>query len=639
MATLSCSKVFLRPGGRAVLFPNSYKKYIIFLRRQGLLACFSKLRKIPVDSAIETGSFVVAITHPECFDLRNEQKLVQSLLDLFGFRGILSSMTRQQELHSSPNPFEIEMNRRKFLAVSILAAVPCILSACQNGPSGTATVTPTRVSQPSPTRQPSPTARPSPTDADWKVLASSLQGTLVRPTSPGYTTALQLFDPRFDGIKPAAIAYCVSPADVQQCLNFVRTFALSFAPRSGGHSYAGYSTSTGLVIDVTRMNTIKVDTSSGMATIGAGARLIDIYAALSQYNLALPGGSCPTVGIAGLTLGGGVGVLGRKFGLTCDTLRSAQIVVADGRLLTCDATTNSDLFWALRGGGGGNFGVVTSFTFQAQPISSLSLFTLYWPWSQAANVVDAWQNWAPQAPDELWSNCVLEATSDKNAGPVVLANGVYVGDVSALNTLLQQLINRVGAAPSSRFASNSGLLDTMMVEAGCYGKTVSECHLPSQNPQGQLQRTAYGAKADFFNSLLPRQAINSLVNAIAQRQASTLGEGGIGLDAFGGAINRVAADATAFVHRDALFGAQYTANWNAGDPPSIVAANTSWLSSTWQSMRPYASGFAYQNYIDPNLANWQQAYYGANLPRLQQIKATYDPNNLFHFAQSISPAT
>jgi hypothetical protein len=323
--------------------------------------------------------------------------------------------------------------------------------------------------------------------------------------------------------------------------------------------------------------------------------------------------------------------------LTCDNLLSAQVVVADGRLLTCDANQNSDLFWALRGGGGGNFGVVTSFTFQTHQVPSLSLFTLYWPWSDAADVVAAWQNWAPQAPDELWSNCVLEATSDKSAGPVVLANGVYVGNVASLNSLLQQLISRVGVAPSSRYVSSAGLLDTMMDEAGCYGKTVSECHLPSENSQGQLQRVAYGAKSDFFTTQLPRQGIDNLVNAIANRQASTLGEGGIGLDASGGAINRVAADATAFVHRNALFSAQYTANWNAGDPSSIVAANNSWLDNTWQGMRPYASGAAYQNYIDPNLVSWQQAYYGSNLPRLQHIKAIYDAGNLFHFAQSIPP--
>lgn len=533
------------------------------------------------------------------------------------------------------------MNRREFLALSVLGAVPCILTACQNGSSGPVNVAPTPSSTRdlSPTQQASPTRPPSPTDADWAALAASLQGPLIRPRSSSYPVALQLFDPRFDSIKPAAIAYCASPTDVQHCLNFVSHFALPLAPRCGGHSYAGYSTTTGLVLDVTRMNSIKVDAGAGTATVGAGARLVDVYAALAQYGLALPAGSCPTVGIAGLTLGGGVGVLGRKFGLTCDNLLSAQVVVANGRLLTCDASHNSDLFWALRGGGGGNFGVVTSFTFQTHQVPSLSLFTLYWPWSSAVDVVDAWQNWAPHAPDELWSNCVLEATSNKNAGPVVLANGVYVGNVASLNSLLQQLISRVGVAPSSRYVSSAGLLDTMMVEGGCYGETVSECHLPSQNPRGRLQRVAYGAKSDLFTTLLPRKGIASLVNAIAQRQASTLGEGGIGLDAFGGAINRVAANATAFVHRNALFGIQYTANWNANDPGSIASANNAWLINTWQGVRPYASGAAYQNYIDPQLAGWQQAYYGSNLPRLQQIKAAYDPGNLFHFAQSISPGS
>src|SRR5205823_7417159 len=174
------------------------------------------------------------------------------------------------------------------------------------------------------------------------------------------------------------------------CLSFVRRFGLPFAPRAGGHYYAGYSTTTGLVLDITRKNTVTVNANTGIVTVGGGARLIDVYAALAQYGLALPAGSCPTVGIAGLALGGGVGVLGRKFGLTCDTLLSAQVVVADGRLLACDASSNADLFWALRGGGGGNFGVVTSFTFQAQRVAALSLFTLDWPWSNAADVVDAW---------------------------------------------------------------------------------------------------------------------------------------------------------------------------------------------------------------------------------------------------------
>ncbi|MGB8348071.1 MAG: FAD-binding protein [Ktedonobacteraceae bacterium] len=526
------------------------------------------------------------------------------------------------------------INRRDFLALSILGGLTGLLAAC-GGPSTSGNATPTATTS-KPTPGVTPTQQSTPTNADWASLASSLQGTLVRPGNPQYTTAHQLFSTRFDNILPAGIAYCASPRDVQKCLAFVRRFNLPSAPRSGGHSYAGYSTSAGLVLDVTRMNTVAVNASAGTATIGAGARLIDVYNAIAPSGLILPAGSCPTVGIAGLTLGGGVGVIGRKFGLTCDNLLSAQVVTAGGSVLTCNTSQNADLFWALRGGGGGNFGVVTSFVFQLHPVIALTLFTLDWPWSSAANVVDAWQNWGPQAPDELWSNCLLLSSSNTSAAPLVRVNGVYVGGAAPLNALLQQLISRVGSAPSDNYVYTDSPLETMMVEAGCYGKSIAECHLPSQNPQGTLARDTSGAKSDYFTNLLSRQGIDILVNAISHRQSSaTLGNGGIGLDAYGGAINRVAADATAFVHRNALFSAQYTANWNAGASGAVIAANFSWLNEMWQALRPYASGAAYQNYIDPNLSNWQQAYYGANLPRLQQIKATYDPTNLFHFAQSI----
>lgn len=530
----------------------------------------------------------------------------------------------------------LTMSRRKFLALCAVGTLSGIAAACQDEPVKGSKATPS----PAPTRRPSPTRQPSPTSADWSELSKSLQGTLIRPTSSYYSTARQLFNPRFDYIQPAAIAYCVSPADVQTCIAFAQRFGVPLAARSGGHSYGGYSTTTGLVLDVSRMNTVTVDTSAGTASVGAGTRLIDVYAALAPYGLVLPAGTCPTVGIAGLALGGGVGVLGRKLGLTCDSLLAAQIVVADGRVLTCDTNHEPDLFWALRGGGGGNFGVVTSFTFRVYPVASLSLFTLNWPWSSAADVLDAWQNWAPQAPDELWSNCLFQATSDKGAEPFVQVGGVYMGEATSLNVLLQPLINRINAGLTNRYVSDVGLLDAMLYEANCAGLSVSQCHLPSQNPNGQLGRSTYRSKSDYFTHLLPHQGIDLLVKAITDCQNSpTLGEGGIGIDAFGGAINRVAPDATAFVHRNALFSIQYAATWNASDPASIVAANHTWLNNMWQTMRPYASGAAYQNYIDSDLVNWQQAYYGTNLPRLQRVKAAYDSGNFFSFAQSIPPAT
>ena len=529
--------------------------------------------------------------------------------------------------------FPFVMGRRKFLALSGLGLTG-FLASCSGvatSANGQATTPTSTVSQPTPT----PTLQPSPVDSDWATLASSLAGTLVRPGDAQYPVAHQLFSTRFDSILPAGVAYCASSTDVQTCLSFVQRFHLPVTARSGGHSYAGYSTTTGLMLDLTRIKQVTVDTGAGTATIGGGAHLIDMYAALAQYGVIIPGGSCPTVGIAGLTLGGGVGVLGRKFGLTCDNLLSAQVVLADGTLLTCDRQNHADLFWALQGGGGGNFGLVTEFTFQVHPVSSLVLFTLNWPWSRAADVVNAWQHWGPQAPDELWSNCLLLESTSKQTGPSVSVNGVYVGTATVLNPLLQELINQLGA-PSSRYVYTDSLMDAMMAEAGCYGSTVAACHLPSQDPQGTVARDTSKAKSDYINSFLPQAAIELLVNAINSRQTSAnLSGGGIGMDAFGGALNRVAADATAFVHRDALFSIQYTASWNASDPTSVASANALWLNNLWQSLRPYVSGSAYQNYIDPDLSGWQQAYYGANLARLQQVKATYDPGNLFHFAQSI----
>ena len=529
----------------------------------------------------------------------------------------------------------LELNRRNFLTLCGLGILPGVLLGCTTGQTtqgqGRPTSTPTKTPTPTPTPHPV-----NPTTADWAALAQELQGSLIRPGDPDYATAHQLFNMRFDDIQPTAVAYCASVADVQHCLAFVRKFGLPIAPRAGGHSYAGYSTTTGLLLDVTRINAVNVDTTANTSVIGAGARLIDIYTILAQNNRLLPGGSCPTVGIAGLTLGGGVGVVGRKFGLTSDNLLSAEVVTADGQLLTCNPQQNADLFWALQGGGGGNFGVVTSFTFKVYPVDALTLFTFTWPWANASAVLNSWQHWAPQAPDELWSNCVFQVTSDKNGEPLVVVNGVYVGQQTAFTPLLAQLTSAIGAAPATQYVWEDTILNTMLYEAGCYKKSVDACHLPTQNPQGQLTRDTFNAKSDYFTTLLPQQGINNLINAIAQCQSDpNLSLGGIGFDAFGGALNRVASSATAFAHRNALFSVQYSTYWNASDPSTIVNANQTWLKNTWQAMRPYASGAAYQNYIDADQPNWQQAYYGANLARLKQIKTKYDPNNLFHFAQSI----
>ena len=228
-------------------------------------------------------------------------------------------------------------------------------------------------------------AAAGPAAADWTALAKDLAGTLVRPGEGSYATAKLLFDPRFDGQHPAGIAYVANAHDVSTCLAFVRKFGIPLAARSGGHGYAGWSGSSGLVIDVSNLKTVSV--SGTTATVGAGTRLIDFYHGLAAKGRAVPGGSCATVGIAGLTLGGGIGVTARAYGLTCDSLESLQIVTANGAVLTATGTGQySDLLWASQGGGGGNFGVATSFTFRTRPAPRPVLFTLSWPWAHAAKV-------------------------------------------------------------------------------------------------------------------------------------------------------------------------------------------------------------------------------------------------------------
>jgi FAD/FMN-containing dehydrogenase len=549
------------------------------------------------------------------------------------------------------------VDRRAFLRQSAAAAAVAALAGCGTVPpsrrgttsstatTGTGTTGPpttgTPTTGPPPTGTTSP-ARP-PTAADWRSFGQRLDGGLVRPGDPTFAVDALLYDPVFDGVVPQAVAYCATTADVAATIAFARGHALPFAVRAGGHSYAGWSTSTGVVLDVTRMAGIAVapGTATATATVGAGARLVDVYAACAAAGVAIPGGSCPTVGIAGLTLGGGIGVLGRKLGLTCDNLRSAEVVTAAGDVVTADGTTNSDLFWALRGAGAGNFGVVTSFTFATAAMPPLALFTLVYPWPAAPAVVSAWQQFAPAAPDELWSNCLLIASQQTPSGesPVARVTGVYVGDESGLEATLRPFEEAVGAQPFDRFVGSAGYLDAMLSEAGCEGKTVAECHLPSQNPAGVLTRSPFSARSDYLAAPLPAAGISTLLAAVEARQASpVLAGGGIGLDASGGAINRVPADATAFVHRDDLATVQYAAEWTSGSSDAVVSANAAWLGSTWQSMRPWMSGQAYQNYVDPALADWQQAYYGSNFPRLQQVKARWDPDGVFRYPQSIPPA-
>jgi FAD/FMN-containing dehydrogenase len=537
-------------------------------------------------------------------------------------------------------------SRRGFLLTTGAVAGAGLLAACTHPAARPAQVL-ARASAPAaaPARRrggagtgPAPGAHP--TTADWQALRRGLSSQrLLRPGQAGYSRARLLFDPRFDRQRPAGVAYCRTPADVALCLSFVHRFAMPVAARSGGHSYAGWSGTSGLVVDVTEMNSFRLGPGGRTVTVGTGLHLIDFYHRLAAHGLAVPAGSCPTVGMAGLTLGGGVGVLSRAYGLTCDNLEALQIVAADGSVLHADGAHHSDLYWACRGGGGGNFGVATSFTFRTHRLSRLVIFFLSWPWSQAGRVVDGWQSWAPRGPDALWSNLHLSAAPGGGT-PTVQVGGTYLGSVAGLASLLDRLYARVGSAPVSPFIQETSFLDAMMIDAGCSGLTVDECHLPWQAPGGQLAREPAYAKSAFYTAKLPAAGIRTLIRGVERlrgvRGASS-GSGGIAFDAFGGALNRVPAGATAFVHRDALFLAQYTTGWANGAPHGRVASQHAWLRAFYESMRRYASGQCYQNYIDPELTDWRQAYYGANYARLAHVKAVYDPGRLFRFPQAITP--
>lgn len=495
-----------------------------------------------------------------------------------------------------------------------------------------------------PTATPVASRRP-PGSADWAALRAEISsGRLVLPQDADYDSARLLFDPKFDASRPAAVAYCASPAEVSACLAFTRRFGVRLAARSGGHSYGGWSTTPGLVIDVTKMAHVTVDVAARTARVGAGTLLIDLYDRLAAAGQAVPGGSCPTVGMAGLALGGGVGVVGRLFGLTCDNVLAVQIVTADGVVRECTPDSEADLFWACRGGGGGSFGVVTAFTLRTYPAPDLVLFYLQWPWSAAAAVVSAWQSWAPSAPDELWSNLHLSGAPG-GALPQISVGGTFAGTTPRAQELLGRLYAAVGPRPSSTFVQSEQYLTCMLVEAGCSSLSVAQCHLPTQNPAGVLGRPPEYAKSDFFTKKLPSGGIRTLLSQVelmGQVAGADGASGGVAFDAFGGAINRVGPQETAFVHRDALFLAQYSTTWtppagtnDAGAGSAPVANQRAWLASFHAAMRPYASGQAYQNYADPDLADWQRAYYGANYARLQRIKAAVDPTDVFHFPQSI----
>jgi FAD/FMN-containing dehydrogenase len=504
------------------------------------------------------------------------------------------------------------MDRRRFLEFTGAAATAA-LTGCGGGgsySSGGYTPTPT----------------PAPTGPNWQSLGNTLDGSVITPGTSAYAQASVVVNMRFDTIQPQAVVRCASTSDVVKALAFARGNNLAITPRCGGHGFGGDSTGTGMVIDVSPMNTVQVN-GDGTATIGAGAKLADVYDQLTSKGVAIPSGTCLSVGIAGITMGGGIGLVDRMYGLTCDNLVSAQVVLADGTIVTCDATHEPELFWGLRGGGGGNFGVVTSFTFRTHATRDLTNFYAVFSYADALKVFAAWQAWALSAPDSIWSYLITSFYNPAGQPNIVLS-GVSISTEAEFQPYWTAFLASTASTPVASDVTTLSYRDTML--GFCAGYTISECHLVGQTPDGKIQRYPFASSSDFFNTAMPAAGVQALLQGIQNAQAAGI-TGQVICDFMGGALGRVAPGDTAYVHRNALFSAEYYM-----DAP--VGTTATWSNGMRTVMQPWSSGGAYVNYIDPLIQNWPTAYYGSNYARLVLVKAAYDPNRLFRFPQGIPPS-
>ena len=418
-------------------------------------------------------------------------------------------------------------------------------------------------------------------------------------------------------ITPQVRVVASSPQAVGQAIRWATSNGVSFAIRSGGHSYEGFSQSADLVIDVRGMTAIQLAADKQSVSIGSGASLGAVYGALEPVNRAIPAGSCFPVGIAGHSLGGGFGLLGRPFGLACDSVQSMEVVDPYGNILNVSDSENPDLFWALRGGGNGSFGVVTKFNFRTSLVNLVAKFSITWgkPAAQAAKIVLAWQEWLDGLPPAI--TCTLHLT--KEAGGVIKVHiaGLSVDSESKLTAEMKRLQKLAGPAEI--------LVTTTMTFARA--ATIFNGGGPA------YESVLMKGKSDYVVQPMTEQGVLTLLDGLQKAP----GEIAVLFDSYGGAINKVASDATAFVHRgNTKYLIQYFMQWES---PGATETNLAMMRTLYASMRPYVSGASYVNYCDLDLGDgYAKAYWGDNLARLSKIKSAFDPKNIFRHAQSVPPA-
>ncbi len=444
-------------------------------------------------------------------------------------------------------------------------------------------------------------------ETDWNALESAIAGEVLVPGSDEYESSRKPAMARFWDVRPQAVVRCHTPEDVAEALALARRSNTAVTGRSGGHCFAGGSSSRGIVLDVAPMNAVTV--ADGTVTMGAGALLGELYDALAAQGRTIAAGCGPTVGIAGLTLGGGLGILGRRHGLTSDQLLAAEVVLSDGRTIRCDEHRDSDLFWALRGAGGCRFGVVTSLEFATLPEPDATTLDLRWPAAAAATLVDAWQHWAPDAPDEVAASLLVTAGPDPGHPITVKVFGAALSSEAGARQTLDGLVARAGVDPAAATFEPLPYREAKRHLAESdegSGETPAPVHLH--------------AKSEFFRAPLPAPKIAALVDHLAaDRVAGQARE--LDFTPWGGAYNRVPADATAFAHRAERFLLKHQVVVAAERADALTPAARDWLRRSWAL--PHAGGGAYTNFPDADLDPWDPAYHGANLDRLLRVKERY----------------
>jgi FAD/FMN-containing dehydrogenase len=469
----------------------------------------------------------------------------------------------------------------------------------------------------------------------WDRLRARISGDLVLPSDANYPQARQLASAQFDNIYPQAIANCKNANDVRECVLFAQHYNVHTAIRSGGHSFIGASSTRGLVINLSRINHVMPGSST--VRVGPGARAVDIVTALTPYGITVPGGFCPTVCPGGFLSGGGMGWQFRKYGPACDRVVSAQVVLADGRVVTCSEREHENLYWALRGGGGGNFGVVTDFELAPTHEIRVGYFTLTWPWNQADHVLSCFQQWAANTSPDLAPRAgVLLADAKPGAVAKVMVTGVHFDTAEQLQTDLGLLTNIVGAPPATRMVDELAYDKAMMRQFGCESSSVAQCHLTGTNPEAILPRSAFTLnRSRMFDNAVPQSGFDKILAAFdANRTAGQYRY--LGFLALGKNANLLAPDATAYVHRNAQLHGVFTVGLESTFPPADeCAAARSWVRGGLDAMDLYSDKHTYVNYPDLDLTDWTSAYYGQNYRRLGEVKRRYDPHNFFRVPQGI----